>query len=111
VSIGNDCQGRYLSPEAGEIRPMPTREISLTPEQDAFIDEGLNAGEYQNASEAMRDAIRGLQQRRAEQAVKLDKLRLSIKAGVVALDRGDYLEVEDEDLDACLDNLAAPTRP
>jgi antitoxin ParD1/3/4 len=96
--------------EINEIGPMPTRNVSLTPEQDAFIDEVLKAGEYRNASEAMRDAIRALQQRRAEQALKLDKLRLSIRQGVAALDRGDYTEVEDGDLDAYLDDLAAPTR-
>ncbi len=89
---------------------MPTRNISLTPEQDAFIDEMLKAGEYGNASEAMRDAIRALQQRRAEEALKLDKLRLSIKQGVAALDQGAYTEIEDEDLDAYLDDLAAPPR-
>lgn len=87
---------------------MPTRNISLTPEQDAFIDEMLKAGEYRNASEAVRDAIRALQQRRAEDALKLGRLRLSIKQGIAALDRGDYTEIEDEDLDAYLDDLAAP---
>ena len=78
---------------------MPTRNISLTPEQDAFIDEMLKAGEYRNASEALRDAIRALQQRRAEEALKLDKLRLAIQQGLAALDRGDYIEVEDKDLE------------
>lgn len=87
---------------------MPTRNISLTPEQDAFIHEMLEIGEYRNASEAMRDAIRALQQRRAEEALKLDKLRLSIKQGIAALDSGDYAEVEGEDLDTYLDELAAP---
>ena len=87
---------------------MPTRNISLTPEQDAFIEEVLKAGEYRNASEAMRDAIRTLQQQRAERALRLDRLRLSIEAGVAALDRGDYTEVDDESLDAYLDDLAAP---
>jgi antitoxin ParD1/3/4 len=86
---------------------MPTRNISLTPEQDAFIDEMLKAGEYRNASEAMRDAIRALQQRRAEEALKLDKLRLSIKHGSAALERGEFTEVEDESLDGYLDELAA----
>jgi antitoxin ParD1/3/4 len=86
---------------------VPTRNINLTPEQDAFIDELLKAGEYGNASEAMRDAIRVLQQRRAEDALKLDKLRVSIQQGVAALDRGDYTEVEDERLDAYLDDLGA----
>jgi antitoxin ParD1/3/4 len=85
---------------------MPTRNVSLTPEQDAFIDEMLKAGEYRNASEAIRDAIRALQLRRAGEALKLDRLRVLIGQGVAALDRGDYTEVEDEDLDAFLDDLA-----
>lgn len=90
---------------------MPTRNISLTPEQDAFIDEMLKAGEYRNASEAVRDAIRALRQRRAEDALRLEKLRLAIEEGVAALDRGDYTEVADEDLDAWLDSLAtSPSR-
>lgn len=89
---------------------MPTRNISLTPEQDAFIDEVLKSGDYRNASEALRDAIRALQQRRAEEVLKLEKLRLSIRAGVAALDRGDYIDVEDADLDAYLDELPVPSR-
>jgi antitoxin ParD1/3/4 len=91
-----------------EIGPMPTRNISLTPEQDAFIDEMLEAGEYNNASEAMRDAIRVLQQRRAEEALKLEKLRVAIRQGVAALDRGAFTEVGDEDLDTYLDSLVTP---
>lgn len=89
---------------------MPTRNVSLTPEQDAFIERMLENGEYRNASEAMRDAIRGLQQRRTEEALKLDKLRIAIEQGTAALDRGEYTEVEDKDLDAYLDELAAPAR-
>ena len=86
---------------------MPTRNVSLTPEQDAFIAEVLDKGEYRNASEAMRDAIRALQQRREMDSLKLDRLRLSIKAGAAALDRGEYADVEDADLDAALGGLAA----
>jgi antitoxin ParD1/3/4 len=89
---------------------VPTRNINLTPEQDAFIDEVLAAGEYGNASEAMRDAIRALQQRRALEALQLEKLRLSIKLGIAALDRGAYTEVDDADLDSYLDDLGATPR-
>jgi len=88
---------------------MPTRNVSLTPEQDAFIDEVLEAGEYRNASEAIRDALRALQQRRAEDALRLDNLRLLIQQGVAALDRGEYSEIEEANLDAYLDELT-PTR-
>jgi antitoxin ParD1/3/4 len=78
---------------------MPTRNISLTDEQDAFVEKVVKAGEYQNASEAMRDALRALQQRRQEDALKLKALRAQIKAGIEALDRGDYVEVDDVALD------------
>jgi antitoxin ParD1/3/4 len=86
---------------------MPTRNISLTPEQDDFVDRVVKAGEYQNASEAVRDALRVLQQRRREDALKLKALRVQIKAGVEALDRGDFIEVEAEDLEGYLDGLTA----
>jgi antitoxin ParD1/3/4 len=84
---------------------MPTRNVRLTPEQDAFIDEVLEKGEYRNASEAMRDAIRALQQRRAMDALKLERRRRSIDTGLADLERGDYEEVDDADLEAWLDRL------
>jgi antitoxin ParD1/3/4 len=87
---------------------MPTRNISLTPEQDAFVQEVVEAGEYQNASEAVRDALRVLQQRRMEDRLRLKALRAQIRAGIDALDRGDYAELEDGDLEGYLERLARP---
>ena len=84
---------------------MPTRNVSLTPEQDAYIEEVLEKGEYRNASEAMRDAIRALQQRREMDALKLERRRRSIDTGLADLERGDYEEVDDADLEAWLDRL------
>ena len=84
---------------------MPTRNINLTPEQDSFVDKVVKSGEYQNASEAVRDALRVLQQRRREDALKLKALRAQIKAGVDALARGDFIEVDQDDLEAYLDRL------
>jgi antitoxin ParD1/3/4 len=88
-----------------EISGMPTRNISLTAEQDAFVESVVKAGEYQNASEAVRDALRVLRQRRQEDALKLKALRAQIKAGVDALDRGDFVEVDDGELDGFLEGL------
>jgi antitoxin ParD1/3/4 len=88
---------------------MPTRNISLTAEQDAFVEGVVKSGEYQNASEAVRDALRVLQQRRREDALKLKGLRAQIKAGVDALDRGDFVEVDDAELDGFLEGLTAPS--
>ena len=87
---------------------MPTRNISLTAEQNAFVEEVVEAGEYQNASEAIRDALRVLQQRRREDSLRLKALRVRIKSGVDALDRGDFTEVEGADLEGYLERLTLP---
>ena len=57
---------------------MPTRNISLTAEQDAFVAKIVEDGEYQNASEAIRDALRVLQQRRREDRLRLKSLRARV---------------------------------
>src|SRR5712671_2147604 len=88
---------------------MPTRNISLTDEQDAFVERVVREGEYQNASEAVRDALRALQQRRREDKLKLKALRAQIKAGVDAFDRGDFVEVDDAELDGFLGGLTEPS--
>ncbi len=48
------------------------------------IAEVLDKGKYRNGSQAIRAAIRALRARRELDALKLDKLRLSIKAGAAA---------------------------
>ena len=92
---------------------MVTRNISLTPEQDAFVESVVKAGVYQNASEAVRDALRVLQQRRREDALKLEALRLHIKEGEQALARGDFTEVDDPELEDFVNGLGSrtPRRP
>lgn len=85
---------------------MPTRNVSLTAEQDAFIERIIQAGEYQNASEAIRDALRVLQQKRREDALKLRALRAQIKAGLDELERADFIEIAETDLDEYLEGLA-----
>jgi hypothetical protein len=52
--------------------------------------------------------LRTLQQRRREGALKLKVLRLQIKVGVEALDRGEFAEIADVDLDHYLEKLATP---
>lgn len=86
---------------------LPTRNISLTDEQDAFIEKVVESGDYQSASEAVRDALRLLQQRRKEDRLKLKALRLQINAGVAALERGDAIELDDANLEVYLDRLTS----
>jgi antitoxin ParD1/3/4 len=88
---------------------MPTRNVNLTDEQDAFVEKMLKAGKYQNASEAIRDAVRGLQQRWKEDELKLALLRKEIKRGIDDLDAGRYIEIADADLETEL-NKRVPSR-
>jgi antitoxin ParD1/3/4 len=64
-------------------------------------------GEYQNASEAIRDALRVLQQRRREDSLKLKALRAQVKAGTDALKRGEFTEIGGADLEGYLEDLMA----
>ena len=84
---------------------MPTRNISLTPEQDAFVAQVVEAGEYQNASEAVRDALRALQQRRREDELRLQTLRAQIAVGADALDRGEADEIDEAELETYMREL------
>jgi len=86
---------------------MPTRNISLTREQDTFVAKVVKAGEYQNASEAIRDALRVLQLRRKEDALKIKALRAELAVGIAAIDRGDFIDVEEADLGSYLKGLTA----
>ena len=89
---------------------MPTRNIVLTHEQDEFIESIVRAGEYRDANEAIRDALRLFQQCRQEDALKLETLRTLIRAGANALETGNFIEIEDADLDRVLAALAGMPR-
>ena len=54
-----------------------------------------------------RDGLRVLQQRRREDVLKLKALRMQIKAGMDALQRGDFVEIDDSELDVYLEGLTA----
>jgi antitoxin ParD1/3/4 len=86
---------------------MPTRNVVLTERQEKLIEGLVRAGRYQNASEVLRDGLRLVEQREAEDAVKLEALRASARAGVGALDRGEFREFSTfEDLRAYLNDLS-----
>jgi antitoxin ParD1/3/4 len=109
--LANFAEPGILPQRLEERLDMPTRNISLTPEQDAFVAKVIETGEYQNASEALRDALRALQQRRREDVLKLKALRTQIRIGVEALRRDEFVEVTDVDLDAYLERFKiAPRR-
>lgn len=81
---------------------MPTKNIVLTKRQ-----EELKSGRYQNASEVLREGLRLVEQRAAEDASRLKVLRAAARVGIDALERGEFKEFETAgDLHACLNDLS-----
>ena len=86
---------------------MPTRNVVLTERQEELLEALVKSGRYQNASEVLRDGLRLVEQREAEDAGKLEALRAAARAGVSALAQGDFKEFENiEDLQAYLSDLS-----
>jgi antitoxin ParD1/3/4 len=93
--------------EQPERMPMPTRNVVLTERQEELLETLVQSGRYQNASEVLRDGLRLVEQREAEDASKLRALRAAARAGVRALDRGDFKEFRNiEELQTYLNDLS-----
>jgi antitoxin ParD1/3/4 len=73
---------------------MRTRNVVLTDHQQQLIERLVRSGRYQNASEVLRDGLRLLEQRDAQDAAKLRLLRDAARSGFAALDRGEFKEFE-----------------
>ena len=71
---------------------MPTRNVVLTERQETLIESLVQSGRYQNASEVMREGLRLVENREAEEAAKLSVLRGAAQIGIAALDRGEFKE-------------------
>jgi antitoxin ParD1/3/4 len=86
---------------------MPTRNVVLTERQEELIEALVKSGRYQNASEVLRDGLRLVEQREAEDAGKVKALRAAARVGLGALDRGEFKEFRSvEDLQSYLNDLA-----
>lgn len=62
--------------------------VSLTPELEAFVNQKVESGRYQTASEVIRDGLRLLLERDELHQKKLDDLRREVRIGIEQADRG-----------------------
>lgn len=77
--------------------------FSLTPSLEQFVRDRAGSGDYNNASEVVREALRLLRRVEERQALDLERLRAAVHEGDVAIEQGDYADLaSDEDLDAFL---------
>ncbi len=74
--------------------------FSLTPNLEIFIRDCTASGDYNNASEVVREALRLLKHNEEQRALKLERLRASIHDGDEAIAKGDSITLtSDQDLD------------
>ncbi len=65
--------------------------VSLTPKQKKFIEKQVKSGDYQTASEVVRDALRLLEKRDRQ----FERLRRDIQDGIDQLDRGEGIPFDE----------------
>ena len=67
---------------------MATRNVVLTERQEELIETLLESGRYQNASEVLREGLRLVEQREAEDAARLAALREAARLGMASIEAG-----------------------
>lgn len=73
---------------------MPTRNVVLTSHQASFVERLVSTGRYQNASEVLREGLRMVEQREAEDASRLEALRSAVRVGMDDFEQGRYATFE-----------------
>lgn len=76
---------------------MPTRNVVLTDHQAELVERLVASGRYQNASEVLRDGLRLIESRDAEEAAKLEALREAARIGLRDLDEGRFRDFDSFD--------------
>lgn len=67
---------------------MPTRNVVLTEHQATLVEQLVTSGRYQNASEVLREGLRLVEQREAEDAYRLEALRTAVQVGMTDIESG-----------------------
>jgi antitoxin ParD1/3/4 len=85
--VGENRQSWYIleaKPSSQRTFDIPTHSVNLTDHLDQFVEDEVEAGRYQDASEVMRAGLNLLEQQRREEHEKLQ------------LDQGLGIELKDE---------------
>ncbi len=70
---------------------MASRNISFTDQHDDLIEAKIQAGEYANASEVVREGLRLIQERDRGLAARVDALESRVVVGLKQAARGDFV--------------------
>lgn len=84
---------------------MPTRNVVLTDRHEQLIGRLVGSGRYQNASEVLRDGLRLIEERDAQEAARLEALRRAAEIGFADLEAGRYRELASDEIEAAIQDL------
>jgi antitoxin ParD1/3/4 len=73
---------------------MPTRNVVLTDHQADLVERLVSSGRYQNASEVLREGLRLIEGREAQDKARLNTLRAAARIGVADIDAGRFRDFE-----------------
>ena len=90
-----------------EVMGMPTRKVVLGQQQHELVDRLVASGRYKKASEVLREGLRPLEQRDAEDAARLAALRAAVDRGWADVATGRYVDVDDGGLDEAIVDIGA----
>ena len=76
------------------------------PHQEQVIQDLVQSGRYQNASEVMREGLRLLEQRVAEDTAKIEALRQATSTGIMDLEHGRFTQLNEGGLEHYLEGLS-----
>jgi antitoxin ParD1/3/4 len=86
---------------------VPTRNVVLTDHQADLVERLVSTGRYQNASEVLRDGLRLVENREAEEKARLEALLAAARVGMADIAAGRYRSFETpEALDRHLGTIA-----
>jgi len=73
---------------------MSTRNVVLTDHQASLVGHLVASGRHQNASEVLREGLRLVKQREAEDAYRLEALRSAVQVGIDDISAGKFKAFE-----------------
>jgi antitoxin ParD1/3/4 len=86
---------------------MSTRHVVLSEHQEELIELLVRSGRYRDASDVLREGLRLVEEREADETVRLNALRDAAAAGFASVDRGEFKQFDSiDDLQAYLRDVS-----
>lgn len=86
---------------------MPTCNVVLTEHHERVIETLVRSGRYQDAGEVLRDGLRLIEEREAQDAAGLAVLQAAARTGFNDLDQGRYRDIRDDELEQFMAGLGS----